>query len=80
MKCSSGSSFEFLERIYAPEKQISIGWKPLSSSVAFLSCFKKIKIAIFTHIYSALKADSKPFSPKCTKKGVAKLEKLSSTP
>ena len=44
--CSSGTSFESLERISAPEKQISIGWKLLSSSVAF-SGFKKVKIATF---------------------------------
>ena len=50
MKCSSGTSFESLERISAPEKQISIGWKPLSNSVAF-SSFKKVKIANFTHIF-----------------------------
>ena len=46
MKCFSGTSCESLERISAPEKQISIGWKPRSSAVAF-SDFKKVKIAIF---------------------------------
>ena len=46
VKCSSGTYFEPLERISAPEKQISIGWKPLSSSVAF-SSFKKVNIANF---------------------------------
>ena len=46
MKCSSGTSCESLERISAPEKQISIGWKPLSSSVAF-SSFKQVRIGIF---------------------------------
>ena len=46
VKCSSGTSFESLERISAPENQISIGWRHLSSSVAF-SSFKKVKIAIF---------------------------------
>ena len=50
VKCSSGTSFECLERISTPEKQISIGWKPLSNSVAF-SSFKKVKIANFTHIF-----------------------------
>ena len=50
VKCSSGTSCESLERISAPEKQISIGWKPLSNSVAF-SSFKKVKIANFTHIF-----------------------------
>ena len=49
VKCSSGTSFESLERISAPEKQISIGWKPPSSFVDF-SDFKKVKIAIF-HSY-----------------------------
>ena len=66
VKCSSGTSFESLERISAPGKQILIGGKPLTSSVAF-SSFKKVKIAIFIHI-SALKADFKRFSPKFTKK------------
>ena len=46
VKCFSGTSFECLERISAPEKQISIGWKPRGSLVAF-SDFKKVKIAIF---------------------------------
>ena len=46
VKCSSGTSCESLERISAPEKHISIGWKPLSSSVVF-SSFKKVRIAIF---------------------------------
>ena len=46
VKCSSGTSFESLERISAPEEQIPIGWKPLSSSVAF-SSFNKAKIAMF---------------------------------
>ena len=46
VKCSSGTSFESLERISAPEEQIPIGWKPLSSSVAF-SSFNKGKIAMF---------------------------------
>ena len=46
VKCSSGTSFESLQRISAPEKQIPIGWKPLSSSLAF-SSFKKVRIAIF---------------------------------
>ena len=47
VKCSSGTSFESLERISAPEKEISIGWKPLGSSVAF-SSFKKVQKAIFS--------------------------------
>ena len=46
VKCSSETSFESLERISAPEEQIPIGWKPLSSSVAF-SSFNKGKIAMF---------------------------------
>ena len=46
VKCFSGTSCESLERISAPEKQISIGRKPRNSSVAF-SDFKKVKIAIF---------------------------------
>ena len=46
VKCSSKTSFEFLERISAPEEKIPIGWKPLSSSVAF-SSFNKGKIAMF---------------------------------
>ena len=46
VKCSSMTSFESLERISAPEEQIPIGWKPLSSSVAF-SSFNKGKIAMF---------------------------------
>ena len=46
VKCSNGTSFESLERIAAPEEQIPIGWKPLSSSVAF-SSFNKGKIAMF---------------------------------
>ena len=67
VKCFSGTSCESLERISAPEKQISIGWKPLSSSVAF-SSFKKVKLAIFNSYISALKAEFKRFSPKFTKK------------
>ena len=63
VKCSSGTSCESLERISAPEKQISIGWKPLSSSVAF-SSFKKVKLAIFNSYISALKAEFKRISPK----------------
>ena len=46
VKCSSGTHFESLERISAPEQQIPIGWKPLSISVAF-SSFNKGKIAMF---------------------------------
>ena len=49
MQCFSGTSCESLERISAPEEQMPIGWKPLSSSIAF-SSFNKGKIAMF-HSY-----------------------------